>query len=442
MDVAPAMEKIKEGMDQTMEGKCVLVTGVTGFIGKVIVEKLLYEFPNLKCVYIMMRGKKARPPKVPHDISPTERFESDVLNSPIWSLRLRLEGEEEDAFRQRIKTRVKAFEGSLGRARCSISDADWAELSTEVDSIIHCAASVNFNDHLCEQVATNVVGASELIRLLDGPGRDGRQRTFVHVSTCYVGFPKGTTINKIKRGIRGEVTEGPCVFDHDPEELLQFISKPENRDMVTTRQPSLLRDAGHRNTYTFSKAMAETLLSARCMAAPETSPKLVIVRPSCVGSAASEPCCGWVDAATANGAMFLFAILGYLKYFPGWSQAISDQIPVDYVANACIIAQAYAPFDTGVPIRQIHVGSSAGANPVTWGETGKWIAWTAGILNYHANPRKLQLKAPSGWYFVQVSRRRSFFPFPPNDEHYAAASSPPFAPFAPFLVVGAATAVF
>jgi hypothetical protein len=73
--------------------------------------------------------------------------------------------------------------------------------------------------------------------------------------------------------------------------------------------------------------------------------QLVIVRPSCVGAAASEPCCGWIDAATANGAMFLFCMLGYLKYFPGWEQAISDQIPVDYVSNACIVAAAYAPFD-------------------------------------------------------------------------------------------------
>jgi hypothetical protein len=69
-------------------------------------------------------------------------------------------------------------------------------------------------------------------------------------------------------------------------------------------------------------------------------PKLVIVRPSCVGAAASEPCCGWIDAATANGAMYLFCMLGYLKYFPGGRTLLSDQIPVDYVSNACIIASA------------------------------------------------------------------------------------------------------
>jgi thioester reductase-like protein len=60
-------------------------------------------------------------------------------------------------------------------------------LTKELDTIIHCAASVNFNDHLCEVAATNVVGASELIKLLDGDRRGGDGRTFVHVSTCYVG---------------------------------------------------------------------------------------------------------------------------------------------------------------------------------------------------------------------------------------------------------------
>ena len=74
---------------------------------------------------------------------------------------------------------------------------------------------------------------------------------------------------------------------------------------------------GHKNTYTFSKALAETLLTKQCRADPANMPKLVIVRPSCIGAAVSEPVRGWIDAATANGAMYMMCSLGYLKYFPG-----------------------------------------------------------------------------------------------------------------------------
>jgi|EP01047_Picozoa_sp_COSAG01_P012348 fatty acyl-CoA reductase len=266
---------IKEKLGQTMDGKCVLVTGVTGFVGKVIMEKLLYEFPNIKRIYVMIRGKKANPPRTPRGLSATERFQADVLASEIWGIRMRKAGEDDETFKARIMAKVKAIEGSLGGERCSISAHDWKTLCRELDTIIHCAASVNFNDHLQEQVKTNVTGASELIKLLEGPkvkagqedGANATPRTFVHVSTCYVGFPKGASNKAIKAGADGRVEEGPCVFPYDPEELLrELLDSP--REAVSERQKRLLSDAGHRNTYTFSKAMAETLLTARCNANP------------------------------------------------------------------------------------------------------------------------------------------------------------------------------
>lgn len=39
-------------------GKCVALTGVTGFVGKVLLESLLRSSPELKTVYVIVRGKK------------------------------------------------------------------------------------------------------------------------------------------------------------------------------------------------------------------------------------------------------------------------------------------------------------------------------------------------------------------------------------------------
>lgn len=39
-------------------GKNILITGATGFMGKVMVEKLLRECREVQCIYILVRMKR------------------------------------------------------------------------------------------------------------------------------------------------------------------------------------------------------------------------------------------------------------------------------------------------------------------------------------------------------------------------------------------------
>jgi len=45
-------------MKQYYNGKRLLVTGTTGFLGKVLLEKILYSLPEVDLVYVLIRGKK------------------------------------------------------------------------------------------------------------------------------------------------------------------------------------------------------------------------------------------------------------------------------------------------------------------------------------------------------------------------------------------------
>jgi FlaA1/EpsC-like NDP-sugar epimerase len=39
-------------------GKSILITGATGFMGKVLVEKILRDCGEVKCIYILVRMKR------------------------------------------------------------------------------------------------------------------------------------------------------------------------------------------------------------------------------------------------------------------------------------------------------------------------------------------------------------------------------------------------
>jgi len=58
------------------EGKTLLLTGTTGFLAKVILEKLLRSIPEIRRIYILIRPKLGK--------TPLERFKTDILESKAF----------------------------------------------------------------------------------------------------------------------------------------------------------------------------------------------------------------------------------------------------------------------------------------------------------------------------------------------------------------------
>ena len=50
-------------VNEFYKGKSVFLTGGSGFMGKVLIEKLLYSCSDLKEIFILMRPKKGRVPE-------------------------------------------------------------------------------------------------------------------------------------------------------------------------------------------------------------------------------------------------------------------------------------------------------------------------------------------------------------------------------------------
>lgn len=45
----------KISVSKTFENSCILITGASGFLGKVLVEKLLYSIPSIKTIFLLIR---------------------------------------------------------------------------------------------------------------------------------------------------------------------------------------------------------------------------------------------------------------------------------------------------------------------------------------------------------------------------------------------------
>lgn len=61
------------------KGKTILLSGTTGFVGKVILEKILRSLTDIKRIYVMVRPKKTA--------TIGQRLESEILSSEIFSFR-------------------------------------------------------------------------------------------------------------------------------------------------------------------------------------------------------------------------------------------------------------------------------------------------------------------------------------------------------------------
>jgi len=289
-----------------------LLTGVTGFLGKVLLTELIRrkEELGIERVYVVIRARG--------DISAAERFETEVLGSPCCA---RLPEGWAGA--------VTVLEGTLEQPGMALGGAG-EELTRRVTHMIHAAASVSFDLPIAAAARSNV---STALNMLELARQCPRLERFVAVSTAYV-----TPHTDDAAPIPEALSPLPAPAD----ELLHSI------EAGTAVESELLARSGHPNTYTLTKSIAEHLLMARKGAVP-----LTIVRPSVISASREHPFPGWIDSTAGFGAFVLLIGLGHLRAMVGRPSARLDLIPVDEVAER--ILSACAPGD-GAAIRHAVAG--------------------------------------------------------------------------------------
>lgn len=152
-------------------GKTVLVTGTTGFVGKVLLEKMIRAFPDIKRIYLMIRPRP--------NITLAQRMHESIFSTQLFEP---LFSERQDLLAW-IKEKVIPIEGDLVLKGLGIKPEVRARLVDEVNIILNSAASVNFMEPLRDALQHNYFGA---LRMQDLAHECKHIESMVHVSSAYV----------------------------------------------------------------------------------------------------------------------------------------------------------------------------------------------------------------------------------------------------------------
>jgi nucleoside-diphosphate-sugar epimerase len=284
----------------------VLLTGATGFVGKVVLAELLRRRDALGIERVLALVRARDPEQA------DARLRSEVLGSPCFA-----------AEAPGYEKWVEALAGEITRPGLGLSAEARERVCADVSHVIHCAASVEFSLPIAEATAANVTGALHAVELARACRRLAGAAV---VSTAYVtphAAPRGRQVHGAEERL------SPLPFD--AEALLPRLARG---DVDAGR---LLADTGHPNTYTLTKCVAEHLLARRAGELP-----LTLVRPSIVSASRVHPRPGWIDSFAAFAGFVALIGAGRLRAVAGDPEARLDVVPCDAVAER-IVDAAFAP---------------------------------------------------------------------------------------------------
>lgn len=337
---------------QFLENKAILVTGATGFLAKIFVEKVLRVQPNLKKLYLLVRAADAK--------SATYRLQNEILGKDLFKLLKEKWGSNLNSL---ISEKVTVVPGDISLEDLGLKDSVLREeMLNQIDAIINLAATTNFDERYDVALGINTFGAKHVMSFAK---KCVRLKVLVHVSTAYVSGEKAGLI--LENPYRmGETLNGALGLDMEAEKKLAEEKVNELRANGSTEQEITLamkdlgiersRVYGWPNTYVFTKAMGEMIIGQM-----KENVSVVILRPTIVISTLKEPFSGWVEGIRTIDSLIVGYGKGRLTCFLGDLNSILDLIPADFVVNAMIVAMVAHANQPSDVIYQ--VGTSV-SNPV------------------------------------------------------------------------------
>ncbi|XP_023727642.1 putative fatty acyl-CoA reductase CG5065 isoform X2 [Cryptotermes secundus] len=280
------------------QAKNIFVTGGSGFIGKVLLEKILRSCPDVGNIYILLRSKRGKDLK--------ERL-TDLTNLPLFDV---LRQKYPESFKKIVPVSGDCMELGLG-----LSPSDRQMLEENVSIVFHSAASVRFDDTLKYATLINARGTREVMLIAR---KMKHLEVLVHISTVYC---------ICDRKVVEEVIYPPHA---DWRDIINIVENTDEH-MLDVLTPKILGNLP--NTYVFTKSLAEHVVKDLGENLP-----IVIIRPSIVISSLNDPFPGWIENFNGPVGLLIASGKGIVRVVFGSPNAVLDYMPVDVAVKLICIA--------------------------------------------------------------------------------------------------------
>ncbi|KAF7404776.1 hypothetical protein HZH66_003682 [Vespula vulgaris] len=292
------MDNLPDRIEQTFRGQNILITGGTGFLGKVMLEKFLRCLPGITQIFMLVRPKKGKEPK--------DRLD-EIFQGPVF-----------DQIREQkglgiLHNRVTAIKGDVMLPELGISAEDKKMLIDKITIIYHAAATVRFDEALKKAVLLNTRGTKQMLEL----AKEMKNLLFFgHISTSYCHLDQKLLEEKLY--------PPPA----DPHKVIQCIEWMDDEivDIITDKILGKIP-----NTYAFTKALSEGIIEEAMPHIP-----VVLLRPSVVVPIWKEPLPGWTDNINGPTGLLIGAGKGVIRSMYCNENSYADYVPVDILVNAIL----------------------------------------------------------------------------------------------------------
>ncbi|XP_013200503.2 putative fatty acyl-CoA reductase CG5065 [Amyelois transitella] len=283
---------------QFYAGRSIFITGATGFMGKVLIERILATCPDVDRLYLLVRHKK--------EVTPERRLQQ-LIESPVFDPIRASNPSQLD--------KLSMLAGDITRPDLGMTQESLMRLQ-EVSIVFHSAATLKFDEAMKMAVEQNVLS---VIRLLEICDRLPKMQVFVHVSTAY----SNAELSEVE-----EHVYPPKV----PLQKLLAIAESVPDELMTEITPKFI--APKPNTYTFTKSMAEHVVQQH----GNKGYPVAIFRPTIVISSVKHPFPGWIENLNGPSGVVAAAGKGLLHVFCCRGDAHADMLPVDVAIDTLIAA--------------------------------------------------------------------------------------------------------